>query len=374
MTIEAKGGLKWTYYDPDVLPAWVAEMCYPIAPPIAEALHRAVDNSLTGYFFPEAEHAAFAAATSFWAEQLDWVIDQSWLYSAPDVIEGTRRSIELLTRPGSQVVLHTPVYFPFFGMVERAGRELVEIPSPRDADGRYRLDLDGISKAFERGAGSVVLCNPWNPTGQVFEHQELADLIEIARSNDARVISDEIHAPLTYPGAEHIPASTIDPVTVVTVTSASKTFDLPGLKSAQVVLTNEADRQKWSDYFTADKVGVGTFGLIATAAAYGESTDWYLETMETLNSNRKTLLDMLATDLPRVTPATVEATYLAWLDFSDYDLDDPHDFLLENARIALTTGAPFGADSSQFARLNFATTNDILVEIVERMKKALDQL
>ena len=374
MSEQTPGGLKWTQFDPDVLPAWVAEMDYALAPPIAAALHQAIDDHLTGYPYPEAEEATAAAAARFWKEHLSWNVDPGSVFAAPDVIEGTRRAIEQLTEPGSPVVLHTPVYFPFFGMVERTGRVLTEVTSIQDADGTYRLDLDGIDRAFSDGAGSIVLCNPWNPVGRVFSTEEVNDVIDVARRHGARVISDEIHAPITYPGFVHTPAATLDPDVVVTVLSASKMFDIPGLKCAQVVLTNAEDRDRWSGYFTPEKVGVGTFGLIASTAAYLECDDWYHDTMARLDTNRRTLIKALAEVLPTIKTTDLQGTYLAWLDFSSFGLDDPAAFLLSEARVALTGGAQFRGASSDHARLNIATTTERLIEIVERMASALHRL
>ncbi len=371
MSAEQPGGLKWTYFDPDVVPAWVAEMDYPLAPEISNALHAAIDLNLTGYPYPQIEQAAFEAATDFWHSELGWQVDQSWVFSVPDVIEGTKRAIERLTKPGSPVVLHTPVYFPFFGMVGRAGRQLVEVPSHVDDDGTYRLDLDGIERAFSHGAGSIVLCNPWNPTGRVFERSELENLIQLAERYESRVISDEIHAPIVYEGHEHVPAASIAPEVVVTVTSASKTFDLPGLKCAQVVLTNGNDRENWASYFTPETVGVGTLGLIAAEAAYGRSKDWYRDLVAGLQTNKDLLVRELPDVLPEVKLNETQGTYLAWLDFSAYELDDPAAYLLEHARVALTGGAQFRGSSSHFGRLNFATTPDRLNEILARIRGAL---
>lgn len=369
--LRALGGLKWTGYDPDVLPAWVAEMDFGLAPAIAEALHTAVDRGNTGYFYPEVVDAAAYAATGFWSDRLDWEVDPSFVHPVPDVIEGIRRAIVHLTEPDSPVVLHTPVYFPFFSMVERAGRRIAGVPSPRDEDGRYHLDLEGVDKAFAAGAGSIVLCNPWNPTGRSFSRPEIVEVLDIARSHGARVITDEVHAPLTFSGATHVVAAVLDPELVVTVTSASKAWNLPGLKCAQVVLTNDDDRSIWGAYFTPDKVGVSTFGLIANAAAYAESRDWLDEVMVRLEANRRLLDDMMVELLPDVGYKSPEATYLAWLDFGAYGLEDPAEVLLEKARVALTSGPPFGEGGQGHARLNFATPAPVISEIVERIAGAL---
>lgn len=372
--LRQRGGLKWTYHDEDVLPAWVAEMDFGLAPSVEAALHDAVDRGLTGYPYPDAEAAVANAAAGFWAERFDWRVDPSWIFPAPDVIEGIRRCIVHLTRPGSPVVLHTPVYFPFFSMVERANRRIIEVPSPRDESGAYRLDLGGIESGFKAGGGSVVLCNPWNPTGRVFTRPELEELVLLADRYDARVIADEIHSPITYDGVEHIPIATVDSQRTVSVNAASKAWNLPGLKCAQVVLTKEEDRAVWEDYFELYKVGVGTFGLVASEAAYSGGREWFDDVMGTLRSNRDLLGSLVAEHLPGAVITPPDGTYLGWVDLSAYGLDAPAEYILRNARVALTDGRLFRGDSSQFARLNFATDPEILIEMVERIGAALDDV
>jgi cystathionine beta-lyase len=361
------GGLKWTFYDEDVLPAWVAEMDFGLAPSVQAALHDAVDRGLTGYPYPDAEAALAIAATDYWADRFDWKVDPAWVFPAPDVIEGIRRCIVHLTRPGSPVVLHTPVYFPFFSMVDRAGRRIIEVPSPRDETGRYSLDLDGIENGFMAGAGSVVVCNPWNPTGRVFSPTELVQLVDLAKHYDARVIADEIHSPIIYDGAEHVPIATIDGERTVSVNAASKAWNLPGLKCAQVVLTNEDDRTVWQGYFTPEKVGVGTFGVLAGEAAYSGGREWFDDVLSRLQSNRDLFMSLVATHVPDALVYPPEGTYLAWMDLSAYGLDLPTEFILDTGRVALTGGEPFRGDSSQFARLNFATPPRVLTEMMERI-------
>lgn len=367
-------GLKWTQFDGDVLAAWVAEMDFGLAPAISSALHQAVDQGLTGYPYPQAEMDTAVAATSFWAERFGWEADPSWVFAVPDVIEGIRRAIVHLTRPGSPVVIHSPVYYPFYGMVERSGRDVIEVPSCLDERGVYHLDLDAIDRSLDDGAGSVVLCNPWNPTGHVFTRAELEDVVSLAARHDARIIVDEIHSPITYAGAIHIPAATIDAERVVTVASASKAWNLPGLKCAQIVLTAERDRALWSTYFTPEKVGVGTFGLLASTAAYSAGVDWLDDVLIRLESNRDLLDSLIQEHIPEVRMDVPTGTYLAWLDLGFFSLADPERFLLDQARVAVTGGGPFGTGAGQFVRLNFATNEDTIRQIVARMKRALARI
>lgn len=368
--LRQQGGLKWTFYDDDVLAAWVAEMDFGLAPAVAEALHGAVEHGLTGYPYPAAEEAVAVAATEFWAERFGWRVDPSWVYAAPDVIEGIRRCIVHLTRPRTPVVLHTPVYFPFFSMVERAGRKIIEVPCEPDEQGRYTLDLDGIDAGLASGAGAVVICNPWNPTGRVFSRRELEDVVELADRHDARVFADEVHSPITY-SETHVPIATVDSEKTATVTAASKAWNLPGLKCAQVVLTNEEDRQVWEDYYAPYKVGVGTFGLIASEAAYARGTQWFDDVLGRLESNRDLLTTLLNDKLPDVGYAAPEGTYLAWLEMSAFGLESPMKHLRDRARVALSDGGPFRGGSNERVRFNFATEPEILIEAVERIEQAL---
>lgn len=346
-------------------------MDYGLAPPIAASLHAAVERGDTGYHYPSAERRAARAACGFWADRFRWDVSPERVFAAPDVVEGIRRAIVHLTTPGSPVVLHTPVYYPFFSMVERAGRPMVEVPCRPGSDGRYRLDIDAIHRAFAGGAGSLVLCNPWNPTGRSFTVEEIAEVAEVASKHSARLIVDEVHAPLTRSDVDHTVAATVAPDTVLTVTSASKAWNLPGLKCAQVVLTNDDDVAVWSDYYTPEKVGVGTFGLIANAAAYTEGRAWLDDVLGRLDTNQEVLEELLDSRLPDVVYSPPQATYLAWLDFRAFGLGDPAAHLLVRARVALTEGGPFGRDASGYARLNFATSPEILTEIVERIAATL---
>jgi cystathionine beta-lyase len=369
-----RSGLKWNAYDPDVLPAWVAEMDFGLAPEIAAALHAAIEDGEVAYPHPALMARTAEAACAFWADRLGWQVDPARVFPVPNVIEGVLRAIVHLTRPGSPVVLHTPVYHPFFSMVERAGREIADVRCRPDADGRYRLDLDAIAAAFDQGAGSIVLCNPWNPTSRVFERHEVEELVQLATDKGARVIADEVHAPLIRSDLSHTVAATIDPDVVVTVSSASKAWNIPGLKCAQVVLTRDADAEKWSAYFTPDKIGVATLGLVGNAAAYAAARDWLDETVKQIDANRELLADLVAEHLPGVRLAQLEGTYLAWLDFTTLGLDDPAAYFLSQAKVALSEGALYGAGGTGHARLNFATHPEILAEIVERMGKATTKL
>lgn len=364
-------GLRWNSFGDDVLPAGVAEMDFGLAPAVTKALRTAVDEGNTGYPYPTLERRVAEAAAAFWRDRYDWVVRPDTVFSAPDVIEGIRRAILHLTPHESPVIIHSPVYFPFYGMVRRAGRDLIEVPSIRHDDGTYSLDLDAIDRAFAGGARSIVLCNPWNPTGKVFTETELSDVLAVANEHRARVIADEIHGAITYDGIKHIPAARLDPDRVITVTSASKAWNLPGLKAAQVVLGNPDDAETWKTAQPPEAVGVGTFGLIAAAAAYEDGVGWLDETVTRLQSNRDLLVELAAVQIPLASFAPPRGTYLAWIDMGPYQLGDPKAFLLEDARVAVYAGGPFGGGADQFIRFNFAISPDLVGEMMERIGKAV---
>ncbi len=370
--LRERGGLKWGTHDPDVLPAWVAEMDFSISPPVRDALRDCAERSITGYPYPEAELDMAEAASEFQSAEYGWTVDPTAIRPVPDVVEGIRRAVMELTPPGSPVVLHTPVYYPFFTMVDRAGRDQIRVPAKVESGGRATLDLDGLERAFAGTAAGFVLCNPWNPTGRSFARVELIAVADLAHRHGVRVIADEIHGPLVYPGGIHTPFGSLDhpaAQTAVTVTAASKMWNLPGLKCAQVICNDPDDLMPWDAAFPDFVVGVATPGLLATTAAYRDRSGWRDEVLAYLGTNRTRLGDMVGEMMPDIGYHPTEGTYLAWLDFSPRGLDRPAEYLLKEAGVALSEGEVFGTPGH--ARLNFATPTPILEEIVTRIAKAL---
>jgi cystathionine beta-lyase len=352
-----------------VLAVWVAEMDFGLAPAVSGALHEAIHLGLTGYPSPILEQRTAESAVQFWSDRFGWSIEPDWVNSAPDVMTGLGRAAQHLTKPGAPVVVPSPVYYPFYATLKRFGREFIEVPSPVDESGRFTLDIAGIDAALASGAGSIALCNPWNPTGRVLSESELGDVVEVARRHDAVIISDEIHSPIVYEGNHHTPIASLDPDRVVTIAAASKAWNTPGLKCAQVVLTAEHHREVWGPVFPPEKVGVGTLGLIATAAAYSDGVEWFDDVLVQLHQARDLLATLVAERLPKARFSPPEGTYLAWVDMSAYGLNDPALDLLERARVAISGGRPFGGDSAQWIRINYATSPDVIEEVVERIAR-----
>jgi cysteine-S-conjugate beta-lyase len=366
--------IKWNLFGPDVLPLWIAEMDFPTAPAVLDGIRACVVNEEFGY--PPVGEDDLPKATADWCRRrYGWHVAPDWVRAVPDVLKGLEVVINFLTRPESPVVLPVPAYMPFFDLLQITGRQRVEIPMLQQDSGRYVMDLEALDAAFAGGAGSLILCNPNNPLGTAFREDELRTIVEIAARHDARVIADEIHGPLVY-GRPHVAAASVSDTaadTVITLMSASKGWNLPGLICAQVILSNERDARDWARINKLHQMGISTVGIRANIAAYNHGAAWLDELLIYLQANR----DHLAMTLPELSPGvkinTPAATYMSWVDFRALNLaTEPAEHLLSKAKVALSPGIPFGATvSSGFARLNFATTHAILDRAINAIAAAL---
>ncbi|MGR7026957.1 MalY/PatB family protein [Geodermatophilus sp. URMC 62] len=367
--LRARGGLKWTRH-PGALGAWVAESDLGTAPAVTRALHEAVDRGLLGYL-PDwlAEDMARATA-GFLLDRHGWAVPPERVRPLPDVLAGLAAAITHLSRPGSPVVLPTPAYMPFLEVPPALGREVLEVPMARDGD-RFVYDLDALDAAFAAGGHLLVLCNPHNPVGRVLEPAEMLAVAEVVDRHGGRVFADEVHAPLVFPGHRHVPYASLGEVPArqaVTATSASKAWDLPGLKCAQLVLTDDADAALWAEVGHPVEHGASTLGAVANTAAYTDGVDWLDELLVVLDGHRRLLADLVATHLPGVRYTPPEGTYLAWLEGLG---TEPGDLLLARAGVAVVDGARCGTAGTGAVRLNFATPAPVLEQVVERMGAAL---
>ena len=371
--LRGTGGLKWSQH-PDALGAFVAEMDFGTAPPILEALHDAVDAGLFGYL-PESLDLRLSEAWCGWARtQFAWDVAPERVRPLADVIAGMQAAIEHFSAPGTAVILPTPAYMPFLTVPPALGREVIEVPMAVQ-DGRSVYDLNAIEAAYDAGGDLLVLCNPHNPTGRVLARDEMLAIADVVEQHGGRVFSDEIHAPLVYDGRRHVPYATVSDATAahtVTAVSASKAWNLPGLKCAQLVLSNEADAEKWARVGFMAEHGASNLGVVANIAAYEAGGPWLADTTAYLDDNRRLLETLLAERIPEIRFQPPEGTYLAWLDCRALGLGDhPAEFFLEHAGVALTDGTACGEAGAGFARHNFATPRSILEQSVERMAEAL---
>ena len=373
-TLLASGSLKWSRYAP-ALGAFVAEMDFGTAPAVTRTLHEAVDRSRLGYLPPEDAAAMSAACAGWYSRRYGWDVPPAWITPLGDVVAGLEAAIEHFSAPGGAVVLPTPAYMPFLRIPGLVGRRLIQVPMVERA-GRPAYDLDGIAAALAAGGGGLfVHVSPHNPTGRVFTDEEQLALAEVVEDAGARVFADEIHAPLTHPGSVHRPYAALSPETAghtVTATSASKAWNVPGLKTAQFLLSNEADAQRWREPGERAAHGASILGVLAATAAYEAGEEWLDGVRRYLDGNRQALAGLLTAALPEVGYLPPEGTYLAWLDCRRLGLDGPAGpWFLDRAGVALVDGLECGAAGSGYVRLNFATPRPVLETMVDRMAAAV---
>jgi cystathionine beta-lyase len=362
---------KWTEYDADVLPAWVAEMDLPLAEPIRAALIQAIEIGDTGYANAKAAGLAEAFA-GFAGRRLGWSVDPAQVVSVPDVVHGLSAMVSLLTEPGDEVVVTPPVYHPFFILVNEIGRRVREVPMT----GGRELDVERIEAAFADGARVLLLCSPHNPAGTIPSRSQLEAVADAAARHGAWVLADEIHAPLTLPGATHTPFLEVSDAARERgfgLTSASKAFNTAGLVCSVIVSGSDTAQ---SELERLPKLArhPGHLGVLGSVAAFADpgSEAWLEETIALLDGNRSLLGELLAEQLPQAGYQPQAASYLAWIDLSDYGLgDDPAPALLERGRIAVSSGPMFGSGGEGFVRLNVGTSPELVREAVARIAKGV---
>jgi cystathionine beta-lyase len=360
--LRTRRSVKWRRYPDDVLPAWVAELDFPLAAPVHRALADALARDDTGYANADGLPAAFA---SFAAARWRWDVDPQRMLLVADIMSGVGELLRALTAPGDGVVVNPPVYAPFFMATREAGRRIVHVPL---VDGR--VDPEGLERAFADGATAYLLCHPHNPVGRTHERGELEAIAALADRYGVTVISDEVHAPMTLPGSTHVPYLTVGDG--VCVTSASKTWNLAGLKCAVIVAGSESMHATLNErippYLGAH---ASLFGVLAATAAFDHGDEWLDALLRHLDRNRALLGELLEEHLPDVGYVPPQAGYLAWLDCSELGLGiDPADAFLERGRVALGSGPTFGEQGRGCARLNFGTSGALLEEAVRRMALA----
>lgn len=370
--LKRRRSAKWATYPPEVLPAWVAETDFALALPIRETLLEAVSRDDTGYLEASRLGGAFA---SFAVARFCWEVDPSRVLLVPDVMSAVAELLRLLLAPGDGYAITPPVYPPFFGVAAEVDRQMVEAPLLGAGEG-WRLDLDALEAAFAGGARAFLLCHPHNPTGRSYTREELEAVAGLAERHGVTVISDEVHAPMTMPGATHIPYVTISDEAAahgIVISSASKAFNVAGLKCAVIVSgSDEMHERLVSGLPKHLAYHTGHFGVLAALAAFEHGGEWLDALVAHLDRNRRALAELLEEHLPQVGYLEPQAGYLAWLDCRALELgDDPAAVFLERGRVALSPGPTFGEPGRGFARLNIGTSRALVEEAVRRIASAV---
>lgn len=369
----ARRNKRWSNFPAGVLDLGVAEMDVSACPPVYDAVRAAVATEAFGYPLPDAR-TDLPQLTSAWLGGLGLAVEAAGIRIVPDTMRGIGVAIRRLTRTGSAVLVPTPTYTRFLEVVPLSGRECVEVPMV-NGPGGYALDLDAIENGLRAGAGSVLLCNPVNPTGTVLGTQQLSALARLVDHWGARVVTDEVHAPIRY-GVPFVPYASLDETArshAVTITSATKAWNFPGLRAAVVALTSPADIEVWQGLRHAETSGASPLGMLATAAAFEHGGPWLESVLTDLDTARRMVRDRLAdaglTEIHRMP----DATYFAWLDLRDWEPHRPAAKLLETARVALGEGADYGVSGTGFVRLNLATPPTQLADALDRVVAAVQQ-
>jgi cysteine-S-conjugate beta-lyase len=370
-----RGSYKWTLPGPGGYGAGVAEMDFGAAPAVVDALARLSADEAFGYLPDPMAGALARSCAGFQHRRYGWALDPEQVRHVPDVIRGLEAAITQFSRPGSPVIVPTPAYMPFLAVPGQLGREVIQVRMIDDGTGFFTLDLDAVDAAFRAGGDLFIFCNPFNPLGRVFTVPEMTALTDVVDRHGGRVFADEIHAPLVYEPGRHVPYASTSPTAAahtLTATSASKAWNLPGLKCAQIIITEPDDRRRWDEIAILTARGTANPGVVANTAAYEAGEPWLAEVLAYLDESRTLLAELLAEELPGVRYRPPDGSYLGWLDCRDLDpRASPGQLILERSRVLVVDGPAFGDGGAGSVRLNFATPQPVLREIVERIAYAL---
>ena len=369
-------GLKWHRFDGDVLPAWIADMDFAVAEPVRTAIARVVEDGDYGYPHRAGDDRLEAAFAHRMRDRFGWDADPDRVVPVADLLQAILAAIVAFTDPGDGVVVQTPIYPPFLNAIARTGRRRV-VDALVDDGRRLAQRPGGLDAAVDAGTRLLLLCNPHNPSGRVFERTELEAVGRVAVERDLVVVSDEVHCDLVYPEARHLPLAKLgDEVAArtVTINSATKSFNIPGLRCAVMHFGSDDLLRRFRRAFPDRLLGaVGAVGVDATVAAWREGQPWLDGVMEVLRANRDRVTAWTAALAPTIRHHPPEATFLAWLDCPGLPVGEgtPQRFFLQRARVALSSGADFGPGGETCVRLNFATSPEILDEMLARMAAAM---
>jgi len=387
---ENTNSAKWDFLEKmfgsqDVIPMWVADMDFPAAKPIVDALKKRATHEFYGYSHPS-QKLIEAVVDRLW-RKFKWKIQPEWIVFTPGVIPALSVAVRALTHPGDEVILQEPVYYPFFPVVKQAGCQIIT-NELKLAGEQYDMDFDDLESKFLPVVGmhdrpsrikAIILCNPQNPIGRLWDRNELSKLGEIVLSHGATVISDEIHCELLYKGYKHTPFALISEEfeqNSIICMAPSKTFNLAGLEASSIIIPNKSLRDRFTEASSGMMPGPNLFGLEAMEAAYTYGDEWLEEVLEYLQGNLDIMLKYFEEKIRRIKVIKPQGTYLVWLDCRALGLDDMalRGFMRRNAKIGFDDGFLFGTGGSGFQRMNIACPRSLLQEALNRIETAVNNL
>ena len=358
------------------LSMWVADMDFRAPKIIQEKLHGINSHGIYGYY---GDYKEYNNSIKWWMKNRhNWEIDTSWIFTTHGLVNGTGLCIDAFTKPGDGIILFTPVYYQFSNLVEAARRKVVECPL-KLIDNHYHFDFVAYERNLSGDEKMVILCSPHNPGGRVWTKNELQQVAKFARKHDLVLVSDEIHHDLVYPNKNHTVMPIADPSVcdrLVMMTATTKTFNIAGAHSGNVIISNPNLRQKFSQRIKALGISPNSFGLFMATAAYSpEGAEWLDELLHYIDGNR-VIFDKEVNKIPGLSSMPLEGTYLAWVDFSGTGMEE-EEFIYrvqEKAKIAANHGSTFGTGGEKFLRFNLATPRTLVVEATKRLKDAFSDL
>ena len=372
---------KWTHFPDDVLPFWVADMDFQAPPAVREALAEAVAHGIFGYASPSMKLKE--TVTSRMEKLYGWKFDPQAVIATPGIVSAFNAAAKSLCEPGDGYVIQPPVYMPFNYLQETHGfirQEALLFQMMEEKRLRYNIDWESFSRAFHSNnckTRMFLLCNPHNPTGQVYSKEELLKMAGICLEKDAVIVSDEIHSELLLGGVLHNPIAALSPEIAkrsITLIAPSKTFNVPGLYCGFAIIPDEEIRSRYKQAMERMTMHINSLGLVAAEAAFSGACDLWLDELKLyLTENRDYVLKYLDKQIPAIRSTVPEATYLAWFDCSELGQENPQKFFLKEAKVALNNGASFGTGGNGFVRFNFGTSRSMLEEGLTRMKKAIEK-
>ena len=361
----------------DVIPMWVADMDFKTPDFIIDALKKRLEHEIMGYSFHPEKY--FTSISAWFLKRHNWKIENEWICFCPGIVPALNLCTLAFTRPGDSVIIQPPVYTPFFSAVENHGRNLI-YNQLTEEDGRWSMNLDSLADSITPTTRMIIISNPHNPVGRSWTPDELADLADICLKNNILVLSDEIHCDLVLPGFRHTPAAKLsEKIAEITVTciAPSKTFNLAGLSTSTVIISNSVLRKYFNSKIEHLQISNGNiFGTVASIAAYSEGSEWLENLMEYLNRNTGYVIDYCREFIPEITPARPEATYMIWLDCRKLGMPGKKlgEFFVSKAKVGMNEGSSFGPGGEGFMRMNLATTYKMVKQAMEQIREAVESL
>lgn len=357
----------------EVSPLWVADMDFAVPECVTRALQERLNHPVFGYtLYPE---SLYQSIIDWFERRHNWKIERDWILMVPGVVPSLFAAVQAFAKEGEGVIVQPPVYFPFFSAVTTNNRKLILNPL-REVNGRYEMDFAHLEYCAQQGAKLLMLCTPHNPVGRVWGEQELQEVLRIARQYDLTILSDDIHADLTYSGVTHTMLGRLAQAgdKIITTIAPNKTFNIPGLGLSALVIPDAAQRKAMKQIFESLHVGNSNpFSVVAFEAAYREGDEWLNALMQYLETTRDYVADYLQKNIPRIKMVKPESTYLLWLDCRDLGMTDSQlrDFFVKECKVGMNPGIVFGEAGSGFMRMNIGTQRINIQEALERIKTAL---